>query len=225
MRRTGPCVWGVVGLLLLGLVGCSHPGQNAPTLQPPTPAPTVSAAPALTASPEPKPGPGLHVSVMQYCLCDGPRNQVQVKLKLQLVNNTNAPVKITPANIRVLVRGATPGGDKAWSPNQPTASLSAVNIDGAVYTAIPPNGNHAFEMLSPGGATWASFWNADVLAPGEAYFKDGPNQGDVVFYVPYSAGQLTSVDGVGVVTDDGQTIVGWEPATAWPPSPSSPRTF
>jgi hypothetical protein len=209
-------------VLALAVSGCSHAEQHSQISLPPFPTEVQRPSVSPTETPALVSVFPLSVTVADYCLCPGPSNQFQVKLKLKLINGGTVPYDIGPANIRVMVRGDMPG---LWRGNEPVAEPSQVNILGASYTAIPANGNRAFEPLGPGFSTWASFWNATTLAPQDKYLEEGPGRGDLVFYVPYSAGQRPQVDGVGVVSDDGQAVVGWSPIDAWPPSPAEPATF
>ncbi|MEE6139846.1 hypothetical protein SKC41_26410 [Mycobacterium sp. 050128] len=165
------------------------------------------------------------VTVADYCLCEAPHNQFQVKLKLKLVNTGQGSVHVGVANIRAMVRGGMPGGDGAWYGKLADGSPSAVNIEGSTYTAIPANRNHAYEMVDARDATWATLWYGETLGPTDTYFEGGRNRGDVVFYIPYSPGQLPKVDGVGVVSDDAQGVLGWAPFSSWPSAPVPPGTF
>lgn len=213
-------------LAVASTASCSHQDATpAPLDLPPGKVSSVPAGPTSTSLPDTTSRPTseaypISVTVLNYCRCEGPRNQFQVKVKLKLVNTGVTAVNVGITNLRAMVRGPIPPGWTGFKPviDQP----SEVNIDGATYAVFPANQNRQAEPLEPGYQTWASFWNAHTLAPQDEYVEDGPNRGDVVFYVPLSPGQRPVVDGVGVVSDDGNRVLGWAPVSTWPPVPGLP---
>ncbi len=158
------------------------------------------------------------VTVKNLCSCEGPRNQGQIKVQLSVTNTSQVPINAAIGNIRMLVAGDMPG---PWTPNQPAAQPSTVTVEGRTYTAIPANGNGAWESEYN---TFASHWYAGTVNPGETYTGDGPNNADLVFYVPAAPNGDVALNGLALVTNDGNTVLGWSAAHAWP-APSDPHTF
>lgn len=145
-----------------------------------------------------------------------------VKVKVRITNTSPVPLNASIENMRLMVAGDMPG---VWTANQPVASPSSVNIEGRLYTAIPANANRAYEPIDDNYITFASFWYATRLDPEASYYGEGRSNGDLVFYVPYGAGGRPSLDGVGLVSNDGTQVLGWAPISAWPESQEDPNTF
>lgn len=185
--------------------------NSGPTDSAVTPPPASGESPS---APPPAPVSAARLVVQQTCHCPGPRNQYQVKLQLSVTNSSNEVLNAAIANIRLLVRGDLAG---SWTPVQPVGQTTRVIFDGKTYTSVPANGNKVSE---PQYGTWASHWYAGSLSPGQTYSGQGPNQADIVFYVPN--GQ--AVDGVALVTNDGGAVLGWQPTSEWPPD-GDPHTF
>ena len=70
-----------------------------------------------------------------------------------------------------------------------------------IYVAIPANSNKQWEADY---ATFASFWWASTLQPGETHSRAGNDNGDLVFYLYPPADQNGGVPfgGVALVTND-----------------------
>ena len=211
-----------IALLLIVLVSCSQSPKREPISLPSLSSPT----PAQTTPETPSPPSGnyaANLEVTNFCLCDGLRNQFMVKMKVRITSVSQVPLNASIENMRLMVAGDMPG---IWSPNQPVAAPSVVNIEGRVYTAIPANANRAFERVDANYITFASFWYASRLDPRASYFGEGRSNGDLVFYVPYAPGGRPSLAGVGLVSNDGTQVLGWAPISAWPPNgPEDPNTF
>lgn len=109
----------------------------------------------------------------------------------------------------------------AWTPNDPVTQPSVVSIDGHSFVAIPANANHAWE---PQYGTFASFWFAGSIAPGEHYESDAAMTGDLVFYAPAGPDGNAPISGVALVTNDGATVLGWAPVSGWGPI-AEPKDF
>jgi hypothetical protein len=140
-----------------------------------------------------------------------------VKVKVTVTNRSNIPLNASIGNMRLLLRGATLPGP--WTPRAQTADWSVVNIDGNSYVAIPANGNKQWEAEY---ATFASFWWASTLQPGETYSGAGKDNGDLVFYPPADQNGSVPFGGVALVTNDGGTVLGWTENLG---AEGDPRTF
>lgn len=187
-------------------------GDKPPVAEPPSDNPPPVSSPPVSAMAD--------VEVTKACYeCIGPRQQGQVILQLRITNRSSVPLNAAIANIRLLVPGDTPM--EGWTPNEPTAQLSRVVLDNGSYWAIPANGNKAWE---PEHGTFASHWYAGTLEPGQSHSASGIDTGEVVFYLPLNSDGQATVTGVALVTNDGASVLGWQPTESWPPS-TSPKTF
>lgn len=177
--------------------------------------PPASTATTSTPAPPPAPPPKMAraaVTVKADCRCEGPRDQGQVKVQISVTNTGEVPINASIENIRLLLAGPMPG---PWTPNGPVTQPSTVVIGDQSYTAIPANGNRLAEPWL-GSRTFASHWPAGPLEPGQSFSGDGPNQADLVFYVPHDPNGEYRVGGIAVVTNDGSTALGWSLVGEWP---------
>jgi hypothetical protein len=215
LRPLSICI--LVGVLALQACSKPPPDPHLPPL------PSIITPVTPPAPPPPPPGPPdvamANLAVHHHCFCMGPRDQFQTKIQLSITNVSQVPLNASIGNMRILVAGDMPG---PWTAKDPAAQESHVTLYGRSYTAIPPNGNRSWE---PDYGTFASHWYAGTLAPHETYSGEGKDNADLVFYIPLGPGGQGTLDGVALVTNDGMTVLGWQPVSSWPEQIDDPRTF
>ena len=209
------------------LAGC----EDQPGAQPPDLPTWMSPVPIRTPVPPPLPAPSVwhpvaEVNVTNFFVCSCEINQAQIKVKVGLKNIGAEPLSIPIQNIRLL----TDNFDRAlWDPDNPTPNEpSAVTMGDQKFTAIPANANRSFRWVNVDGRqamTWASHWYANTLNPGQPYHIDGASEGHVVFNIPLTNGDHVNISGIGLVADDGNTLLGWSPVKDWPDDQTDPKNF
>lgn len=208
------------------LAGCG--GKHS--IDPPPLPPWMSVEVKTPVPPAPPPPsvwqPLADVSVANFMACGCGGQQAQVKVKLILKNVGDGPLNISIQNIRLL----TDNFNRAqWDPDHPIPSEpSNVTVGDQSFTAVPANTNRDFRWVTVDGkkvATWASHWYGDTLQPGQAYQINDKGQGHVVFNVPLVGGDKVNISGIGLVSNDGNALLGWSPVKDWPKDQTDPNNF
>ena len=212
-----------VALLLAGC-GDTQPGAKPPDLPPWVSVTINTAAPPPPPAPEWQPAAEVNVTNFMACGCGG--HQAEVKVKLALKNVSPTPLNISIQNIRLL----TDNFDRTqWDPDIPTPNEpSTVTVGDRSFTAVPANTNRAYKTYNEGGrqvATWASHWYGGTLDPGQPYQITDRGAGHVVFNLPLVGGDKVNISGIGLVTNDGATLLGWSPIKDWPSEQTDPSNF
>lgn len=220
--------------------------EATPTPDPPSR--LISAGePCLPPDPTDRILPEVEICVVYWCQGDvflenGARvfDQRQIKVKPRLINNSTRAIRIAidePSALRLLVRGRDLGSH--WSPPRKTAAAGdapvLVTWQGAQYWAIPPNVPRDAYPTPAGVYTgFATAWDGEALAPGEAYFRpvrtrpDGGviREGVLVFQVPLLNPAGMDVGGLALIDFGGAEpeVLAVAGVDDWP-EPTAPGLF
>lgn len=77
---------------------------------------------------------------------------------------------------------------------------------GRFHIAVPSNPDGVIERVSANALTWAAHWTTREIKPNDAWADPAPFQSDLVFYVPRTAAQRTTLEGWVWYTDGGYAL-------------------